>query len=488
MWSELGRIGSAAAGALLLAGGLLSKPALADIDGQSTFITEDKSMAFGFTVPDIIDDDFFFTIRFPKEYSWGAVGLGSEDMDGALVLMVYANEDGTNVTFSPRYARGRFEPTYYPNFEYITLPGTGIVDDHLVLSAHCLSGCRSWPGGYIDVSDQNQKAIFALGPKESYRSNDPAAPLRFHSRYGSFKIDMGSTKGTADAPEVSDDSTNQGTEPHLQKNGRWDAKSTMHAVVMILVFVVMLPLGVFILRVGNSPKWHAVNQFISLLGGLAGFALGVVTSFHYQRVTNAILEPLLDRSRKFVSAHQIIGYLVIAGLIGQFVVGVMHHLRYKRREITGKLTPLHIWVGRIVIFLGSINAFLGFQFALASMRNLILAGLILLLTAVISLFTFHKGLRARIRRSSAGFVFPNSSSKGHNPEPWRASGLDEDAVPYRDSVGADGTTKRGDGATDLGRREYSPSPAQIGLMDVNATRVARNNNDLGPVQSTRDFV
>ena len=184
----------------------------------------------------------------------------------------------------------------------------------------------------------------------------------------------------------------------------------------------------------------------------------------------------------------------------------MHHLRYKRREITGKLTPLHIWVGRIVIFLGSINAFLyvslppvtsrphanvprsGFQFALASMRNLILAGLILLLTAVISLFTFHKGLRARIRRSSAGFVFPNSSSKGHNPEPWRASGLDEDAVPYRDSVGADGTTKRGDGATDLGRREYSPSPAQIGLMDVNATRVARNNNDLGPVQSTRDFV
>ncbi|CAI4212268.1 unnamed protein product [Parascedosporium putredinis] len=462
MWAGLSRIGSVAAGALLLAGGLLSNPVLADTDGQSTFVTEDKSMAFGFTVPDIKDDDFFFTIRFPKEYAWGAIGLGSEDMDGALVLMVYVRSPPFLLRHKrhllPRYARGHYEPAYYPNFEYRTLPGTGVTDNHFVVSAHCLSGCRSWPGGYIDVSDDNQKAIFALGPKETFRSNDPAAPLRYHSRYGSFKIALGRTRGAGDAPEVSDGSSNQGTEPHMQRNGRWDPKSTMHAVFMILVFVVLLPLGVFILRIGNSPKWHAVNQFISLLGALVGFALGILTSFHYQR------------SRKFVSSHQVIGYLVIAGLIGQFVVGVMHHIRYRRREGTGKLTPVHVWVGRIVIFLGSINAFLGFQFALVSMYNLILAGIIILLTAVSCLFTFHQGLRSRIlRRSSAGsgFAFPKSSasgagaSGGFNREPWRSSGLDDDAVPYRDST-VDSTAKRGGGgggATDLSRQEYSPPRA-----------------------------
>jgi hypothetical protein len=70
--------------------GLLSQSAVADVvEGQATFVSEDKAIAFGFTVPDVTDDDFFFSIRIPKDYSWGAIGLGSEDMDGALVLMIY---------------------------------------------------------------------------------------------------------------------------------------------------------------------------------------------------------------------------------------------------------------------------------------------------------------------------------------------------------------------------------------------------------------
>ena len=65
----------------------------------------------------------------PVGISWGAVGLGSEDMDGALYLMIYMNEKGDNVTFSPRLANGHYEPKYYEDMELDILPGTGIFDD-----------------------------------------------------------------------------------------------------------------------------------------------------------------------------------------------------------------------------------------------------------------------------------------------------------------------------------------------------------------------
>lgn len=298
------------------------------------------------------------------------------------------NEEGNNVTFSPRYSRGDYEPTYYPQFEYLTLPGTGITDDHLVFSAHCLSGCRSWPGGYMDINDNNQKGIYALGPRESLRSNDPAAPIKYHSRYGSFGIQMGQTLGHADAPELSDKSENQFTEQHEQKSGKFDAKSTFHAVAMILVFIVLLPIGVFVLRVANSVKGHAAIQGISLLGALGGLGLGVITSFHYQRVSGIQLIPekysllfglltsfasrgnssrptkssassslpaSLDNCKPYCSHSLSPDIRMLTSLS---VIGVMHHLRFKKRQVAGKLRPVHLWLGRIVILLGAVDAFM----------------------------------------------------------------------------------------------------------------------------------
>ena len=123
MWATARRMGAALAGAALLGSKLagipnltrtnppasesgppgaetdstrtdLATPALAaddvvDIEGQSTFVTEDKSLAFGFTVESIHDDDIYFSIRVPTDRSWGAVGLGSNVMNGSLVLMIY---------------------------------------------------------------------------------------------------------------------------------------------------------------------------------------------------------------------------------------------------------------------------------------------------------------------------------------------------------------------------------------------------------------
>lgn len=189
------------------------------------------------------------------------------------------------MTFSPRTSHGHWEPEHYPDFKYTVLNGTGVQGDHMVFSAHCTSGCRSWPGGYVDVSSHNQRAMYALGPQEAFNSDDPAAPIKFHEEFGSFKIDMRRTFGSPDSPAVDDDSKSAGVEAHGSKGGLSDVKSTVHAVFMVLVFIVFLPSGVLVLRFADSPKWHGVVQALSLVGGLVGFALGVVTSFHYNRVS-----------------------------------------------------------------------------------------------------------------------------------------------------------------------------------------------------------
>lgn len=257
--------------------------------GQSTFVSHDGSLAFALTVPDHGNTDIYFSLRVPVSVSWGAVGLGSDDMKGALFLIVYMNERGDNVTFSPRIAYGNVEPHFFVDMEWDVLDGTGVFDDHMVFTARCTKSCRNWPSGktskgYIDVSSPSQRAIYAVGPREGYASDSPKAPLKMHDEYGTFTIDMKRTRGIADAPVLTEDSESEGTVSNSRKTGTSDGKATAHGVVMILCIIGLMPLGVVLLRFGGWVRWHALNQTIAMIGVLVGFALGIVTSFRYQRV------------------------------------------------------------------------------------------------------------------------------------------------------------------------------------------------------------
>lgn len=257
--------------------------------GQSTFISPGGDVSFAFTVPDNGNSDVFFALRAHVDNSWAAVGLGSDDMKGALFLMIYPNDRGDNVTFSPRLAYGNYEPRYYPQLRYEVLPGTGIFGDHMVFVAKCIEHCRSWPAsdsnsGYIDVSSPNQKAIYALGPKEGFRSNSPAADLKFHHEFGVFTIDMKRTQGSPDAPILDAESKAVGTALDYRKTRKTDYKAGLHGAFMVFFILVLFPLGVALLRLGRWARWHGVNQAIGVAGVLAGLALGILTSFNYQRV------------------------------------------------------------------------------------------------------------------------------------------------------------------------------------------------------------
>ncbi|VUC22656.1 unnamed protein product [Clonostachys rosea] len=339
---------------------------------QSTFVSPDKSLSFAFSVPEDEDNDFYFTLRVHRDFSWGAVGLGTDDMPGALIFMIYDNRNGESVTFSPRLANGHYEPQYYPQLEVDELPGTGIISEkYMVYQGRCRKNCRTWPlrgntFGSIDVNSTTQKAIWALGMMEDFASDKPWEGIKYHQQYGTFTIDMARTHGATEPPTLDGNSRNEGTtldDEHLNKS---DVQSTMHAVFMILAIVGLMPLAVVLLRLGGAVKWHALIQAISLVFVLAGLAMGIMTSFRY------------TRSQKFNSYHQVLGFLLTAFFLCQYAIGYFNHRQYRQTGIMSKYNAVHVWFGRIVILIAIMNAFFGFTFALNRRYGMVLAGLIIM--------------------------------------------------------------------------------------------------------------
>ena len=289
----------------------------------------------------------------PRKNSWGAIGLGNNQMTGSLCLIIYQSGDGKNVTFSPRVAYGNYEPEFYSDFKYdVVQNSTGIFGDYMYFTAVCTDGCRNWPnrdtgqGGYISVTSPQANAIYAVGPEEGFYSDSQSAALKFHREFGVFTLDMKKTNGVADTPVLNKDSQNEGTALVSHETGKSDYKATLHATFMIFFIIVLMNVGIVIMRVGGWARWHAVNQMFGVAGTLAGLALGVLTSFHYQR------------SRSFNSYHQIIGYIVVAAIFGQLGLGITHHLEYRKTQAPTKFGRIHLWLGRGILGVAIINAFL----------------------------------------------------------------------------------------------------------------------------------
>lgn len=212
-------------------------------------------------------------------------------MPGALYFIIYENADRDNVTLSPRVTYKNVEPYFFDEPEFEVLPGTGLDDDYMTYTARCLSHCRSWPahggaGGTIDVSHSGQKVIYALGPKEGFASDKVDQDLKMHSRYGRFSLNMKRARDVEDDPVIKEDTETDGASLEFNKSGVSDGKSTAHAVLMILGIAALMPLGALMLRLGGWVRAHALNQTVAMIFVLAGFGLGVATSFNYQRVSS----------------------------------------------------------------------------------------------------------------------------------------------------------------------------------------------------------
>lgn len=259
--------------------------------GQSSFVTPDGSLGFAITIAEN-SPNYLVTLRASTDRSWAAFGLGSDDMFGALMFIIYQGETSGSVTFSPRVSYNNYEPEYYAGLPYEVFDNLTTVADGF-MSVTALIKDRSWPqkdtknGGWFDPSSPNEPAIYALGPKQKLYSDAKDADLRFHQEFGVISIDMRRTHGVADAPALGKDMKSDGITLRYNKSNQVDTRSTLHATFMVLAVLVLLPLGIVFLRVTKWTRWHGFTQFIALIIILAAAGLGIADSFYYRRVCTA---------------------------------------------------------------------------------------------------------------------------------------------------------------------------------------------------------
>lgn len=209
--------------------------------------------------------------------------MGNDMMSNTLIFMAYADSTGKNVTLSPRLSNGNVEPEYTKDVSGEVLPGSGIVNGTIKVNAKC-GNCRKWKGASIDPASSSATFIFASGRGGSVNSNSPSAGVKRHFTYGSFTMDLTKAVGPANVPDHFKASTDGSFETSNEYDKK-DFSGAAHAVLMVLTFVGLLPLGVLILRVFKSPKWHGVAQGLSLAMALAGMVIGIMMGMKYNRVS-----------------------------------------------------------------------------------------------------------------------------------------------------------------------------------------------------------
>ncbi|KAL1865689.1 hypothetical protein Daus18300_007065 [Diaporthe australafricana] len=347
------------AGAVLAAAALVA-PSLA---AQSTFIAPTNSLAFGLSIPDdTSNEDIYFSVAMARGLSWAAVGLGGHKMPGSLMFMIYPSASGKNVTFSPRLATDHTEPGLYAGVDFEVLSNvTGLMNETTYVYSAVCHNCRTWPGGSIDVNSTSQQFMFASGPGGTVGSDSDKASVKLHYEHGAFTMDMLHATGPAGPAVLNLDTADDNEGSALVgkvTEGMNDWVAVIHAVFMIGCFVGLMPFGILILRLGEWVRWHGLNQAVAMIGVIVGLGLGIKAGTMY------------NRTKSFNTAHQVIGIIVFIFILVQFTLGVLHHRVFKKTQKTTKFAPIHVWLGRAVIILGTVNGFLYVLTLLSSMDTL----------------------------------------------------------------------------------------------------------------------
>jgi hypothetical protein len=166
-----------------------------------------------------------------------------------------------------------------------------------------------------------------------------------------------------------------------------DIADAVHAIVLIVAFLIVFPLGALSIGLLKSVKIHMILQTVGLVLGVIGAASGFYLSTIY------------NRSKHFSSGHQIIGLLLVVILVGQWLGGFLHHRYFAKSGLpwmNGLPIKGHRMVmGPLILVLGLINGAVGFRFAVANQHNRIYIPVAIVDMIVVMLGIFLRGFISR---------------------------------------------------------------------------------------------
>jgi len=164
------------------------------------------------------------------------------------------------------------------------LGGSGIFDGVFVARVIC-HDCLAWGGGSLDLKSTTQPFFYAVGPDDvRLNSNAFEAGLRRHEHYGQFTMNMVSATGDP-AGFPGDISKNRNSTASGKDTNDHDYGSTIHAILMVGVFVIVFPFGAAFLKLQNSVMWHWITQSIGVVGTFVGVGIGINLSQQYNKVS-----------------------------------------------------------------------------------------------------------------------------------------------------------------------------------------------------------
>ena len=149
---------------------------------------------------------------------------------------------------------------------------------------------------------------------------------------------------TTTAPTLTG-TTNILTKP---QGSSYHALVALHALLLGIAFVVVLPVEAVILRFSFSlaVTTHWLLQVFATIACFVGLALAIALSIDGVQYSD------FDRT------HQILGLVVVGLLVCQVAAGYWHHVNFKRLRRRTCASYIHFGLARLLIYGGMINAVL----------------------------------------------------------------------------------------------------------------------------------
>lgn len=123
---------------------------------------------------------------------------------------------------------------------------------------------------------------------------------------------------------------------------------------------------------------------------------------------------MASQMRYLTNAHPIIGIVLFVVLLGQPVLGLLHHRLFKKYQHRTLWSYVHIGIGRIAILLGLVNGGLGLQLAGSRGSSVIAYGVI---AGIMGLAYLAAIIFGEMKRRKAGESRGRKGAKGQGRQP-----------------------------------------------------------------------